>query len=278
MLAYLPAIGEKLQHVVRGGSEVGADTLLAFYTYHTTVLPVLMICAMAYHFWRVRRAGGVVEPPAADDDAKTERVLFMPDLLVRETSQALVVVAVVVVLGALVGAATGDRAQPGMSPNPAKAPWYFMGFQELLIHLHPAVAVSIVPVALLIGIVTLPLIARDGETSGRWFLSDRGRRLALGAALSGAVLTLLAVLVDDRRLAAAGSANGWIERGVVPLLALVFAAVAGTLVVRRHVDGLSRNEMLQTLLVFLGASFATLTAVGVFLRGDSMALRLPWGG
>ena len=63
---------------------------------------------------------------------------------VRETAQALVVVALVMVLAVAFGAPLGERANPGMSPNPAKAPWYFMGFQELLIHLHPTFAVLVI--------------------------------------------------------------------------------------------------------------------------------------
>ena len=51
---------------------------------------------------------------------------------IGEVSQALVIVAIVVVLAAAFGAPLGERANPGMSPNPAKAPWYFMGVQELL--------------------------------------------------------------------------------------------------------------------------------------------------
>ena len=134
MLSYVPGVGDALQRIVRGGAEIGSETLLAFYTYHTTVLPVLLIAGMAFHFWRVRRAGGSRRATADGDDKKErpERILFFPDLLVREIAQALVVLAVVVLLGAFVGASIGERANPGMSPNPAKAPWYFMGFQELL--------------------------------------------------------------------------------------------------------------------------------------------------
>ena len=65
MLSYVPGIGDALQRIVRGGAEIGSETLLAFYTYHTTVLPVLLIAGMAFHFWRVRKAGGVVAAECA---------------------------------------------------------------------------------------------------------------------------------------------------------------------------------------------------------------------
>jgi len=279
MLLYVPFVGEALQHIVRGGAEIGSETLLVFYTYHTTVLPVLMIAGMAFHFWRVRRAGGVVEPSAHGDgvDERPERILFFPDLLVREVAQTLVVLALVVLLGAFVGASIGERANPGMSPNPAKAPWYFMGFQELLIHVHPTFAVLVLPMTALIGFVVLPLLGRNDGPAGRWFLTANGRRSATVAAITAVVLTALAVLADDVLGVADMTPGGWIARGVVPMAVLVGIVVLAWTALRRRFDA-SRNETLQAIVVFLFVSFATLTVIGVFFRGEGMALGLPWGG
>ena len=278
MLAYVPLVGQELQEIVRGGMEIGVDTLLTFYTYHTTVLPVLAIVLMAFHFWRVRRAGGVIEPGRSGNDEGVEdgKVLFLPDLLLREVAQALVLLAVVVVLGALVGAPIGERANPGMSPNPAKAPWYFMGFQELLIHLHPSFAVLIVPLLAATAFVALPWIGSDDGPSGRWFLSAAGRRAA-GIAAVVAVGFSIAGVVLDESLAPASGAGGWVLRGVLPTVLLAGIAAAVGLILRRRL-GLGRNELVQTVLVFVASVFATLTLIGVFFRGQGMALTLPWGG
>jgi quinol-cytochrome oxidoreductase complex cytochrome b subunit len=279
MLSYVPAIGEALQRIVRGGAEIGSDTLLAFYTYHTTVLPVLVIGGMAFHFWRVRKAGGVVEPPAGkkSEGDTPDRVLFYPDLLVREVAQALVVLAVVVLLGVFVGASIGERANPGMSPNPAKAPWYFMGFQELLIHLHPLYAVLVVPAVALLAFVMLPLLGRDDGVAGRWFLTPTGRRLAAWAAALAVVLTTLAVVADETLGTAGAASAGWIARGLVPVTVLAAAIALAWSVLRRRL-GADRNEALQAVVAFLVVSFATLTVIGVFFRGEGMALQPPWGG
>ncbi len=276
MLVYVPGLGDALRHIVQRGAEIGSDTLLAFYTYHTTVIPVLLIAGMAFHFWRVRRAGGVVAPSDDADGARgsTEKVLFFPDLLVREIAQALIVLAVVVVLGAFVGASIGERANPGMSPNPAKAPWYFMGFQELLIHLHPTVAV-LLPMAAIVGFAALPLLGRDDGPVGRWFLTPTGRRSAAGAAVLAVVLTTLAVIADDAVGATTASPGGWVVRGLVPVAVLVGFIATAWVGLRR--SGADRNETLQAIVVFVFVSFATLTVIGVFFRGQGMALRLPWG-
>jgi quinol-cytochrome oxidoreductase complex cytochrome b subunit len=279
MLTYVPLVGDALQAIVRGGADIGSETLLAFYTYHTTVLPTLAIALMAFHFWRVRRAGGVVEPAADDGPATSSRrdkILFFPDLLVREIAQTLVVLALVVVLGALLGAPIGERANPGMSPNPAKAPWYFMGFQELLVHLHPLFAVLLFPAAAVVGFVALPWLGDGDGPEGRWFLSAAGRRAAGLAALAAVVLTTAGVVIDET-LAGSVGGNGWITRGLVPTALLLGSTWAVVAFSRRRFE-LVRNESLQTAVVFLFTIFVTLTATGVWFRGEGMALGLPWGG
>ena len=117
MLAYVPWLGPALQHVARGGTDIGADTLIVFYTVHTSIVPTLLVGFMAFHFWRVRKAGGVVVPPPGPGEPRTqsvrEKVLFLPHLLMREVALALAITAVVVVLGAAFGAPLGAPANPG---------------------------------------------------------------------------------------------------------------------------------------------------------------------
>ena len=276
MLSYIPVLGPGVQEIVRGGAEIGANTLLTFYTYHTTVLPVLAIGFMAFHFWRVRKAGGVVEPPQRDGD-DDRKVLFFPDLLLREVAQALAVLAVVVVLAALVGAPIGERASPGMSPNPAKAPWYFMGFQELLIHLHPVFAVLIVPVAAIAAFVALPWVGDEEGPAGRWFLSPAAQRAAGIAAAAAIAVSAAAVLLEDVLAAASGGGPRWFLRGVIPTGAFAGIGAVVAVFAKRRFD-LGRNESIQTILVFLAVTFAMLTIIGVFFRGEGMALIAPWGG
>jgi hypothetical protein len=88
-------------------------------------------------------------------------------------------------------------ANPGLSPNPAKAPWYFMGFQELLVHLHPLVAVLLIPLAGVVLLLRLPHFHGGSATEGVWFLSSRGRRTAALGAAGGAVATLAGILLDE---------------------------------------------------------------------------------
>jgi len=279
MLGYVPVVGGALEQVARGGPELGTGTLVLFYTLHTTILPVTVVFLMALHFWRVRKAGGVVPPPAPPgEEGGDEKVLFLPNLLMREVALATVLTALVFVLAALFGAPLGAPANPGMSPNPVKAPWYFVGFQELLIHFHPTFAVLAIPLLGAAALLLLPYLTRDDEPAGRWFLSERGRRLAGAASLLGVTVTPVAVLLDALIGGAAqGVAGlpGWLTGGVLPF-ALLLACVVGFHRAARRRHGASVNEAAQATVVLLAVAFAVLTVIGVFFRGAGMALAWPW--
>ena len=277
MIGYVPVVGDRLQYVARGGADIGASTLVIFYTTHTSILPALFVAMLSFHFWRVRKAGGVVLPPPATGGGEDEKVLFVPHLLVREVMLALVITAVVVLLGAVVGAPLGERANPGMSPNPAKAPWYFMGLQELLVHVHPVVAVVVVPCLAVLALVLLPYLTIDDDPNGTWFLSDRGRRAAGWGALVAIVVVPLCVIAHEF---AAPHLPAWegaaaVVAGLLPLAFVVAGGMAfGRFVQRRH--ALRRNEVTQALVVLYAVGFAALTAIGVWFRGAHMALVWPW--
>jgi hypothetical protein len=202
-------------------------------------------------------------------------VLFLPHLLMREVSLALVLTAVVVVLGAAFGAPLGAAANPGMSPNPAKAPWYFLGFQELLVHFHPVVAVVVVPLAGIAALLLLPYVTADDERDGAWFLSERGRRAARAAAVAALVVTPAAVVLHEvvsRRWT--GGAT-WLTGGLLPVAAIGLGAGAFVREARRRFV-LTRNETVQTVVVLAAVAFVVLTIVGIWFRGPGMSLVWPW--
>ncbi len=158
MLGYIPFVGISLQEMMRGGGEVGAATLQLFYFIHTSLVPVVLFLLMAYHFWFVRRAGGVLVPGkerSADMD-KQKYVPVNPELLVREVAFAAVVTCVLLLFSMVVDAPLGDMANPGLTPPSVKAPWYFLGAQELLLHVYPLVAVCVLPLSIGLFLILLP--------------------------------------------------------------------------------------------------------------------------
>lgn len=279
MLAYVPLVGEGIRQMILGGEQIGPATSMVFFTTHTSVVPLAMVLLITWHIWRVRLAGGVVLPAQrAGRPGDGERVPFMPDLLLREVVVALLLTAFVVVLAILFGAPLGEPFNPGLSPNPAKAPWYFLGLQELLLHFHPLFAVVVIPLLVAAALVAVPFLRCEAPVSGDWFLTEAGRRLAMVAAIAGLVATAAFVLVDEFLVGQAGwwpGAAPWISHGMVPFLLCVSGPALFYAVARKR-RGATRNEGVQALFVMLVAAFLVLTATGVWFRGEGMALVWPW--
>ena len=300
MLGYVPGIGNWLQTAARGGPEIGSATLINFYTFHTTLFPVLLILLLSFHFWRVRKAKGVVMPrtlgkepagPARDRGAggpdpqssgvsvdKPRVVLALPHLLMRELAVGLILVAAVLLFSVFFDAPLGAEANPGMSPNPAKAPWYFMGFQELLLHFDPLFAVVLLPLATVIALVYLPYIRYPKPVEGVWFISRTGRRMGVMAAMTALVTTPLWVVTDEHLLngsALLSSLPPVLGNGVLPIAVLGGLFTGFVLFLKRRF-GASINEMIQTSFIGLTVAFLVLTATGIWFRGQGMALVWPW--
>ena len=117
--------------------------------------------------------------------------------MVRELTVALVLIAALAVFALLVDSPLGGQANPGMSPNPTKAPWYFQGFQELLLHFHPVFAVCVLPIAGLLFFVLVPYLVYDSDPSGVPFVSPKGKEIPRFTALTALVAVPALVLFDE---------------------------------------------------------------------------------
>jgi hypothetical protein len=94
-----------------------------------------------------------------------DRINVWPHLLIEEFISLLVVSAGLVVFSTFVNAPLRELANPNLTPNPSKAPWYFLGLQELLRYFHPLVAgVSIPFIIILTGLAAAPFIDRNPST------------------------------------------------------------------------------------------------------------------
>lgn len=122
-----------------------------------------------------RVLGVVPGKPAAGDRkvlGEEDTVMVWPHLLVRHAVAALVVLLIVMVLALLFDAPLRAIANPTVTPNPEKAPWYFAALQELLAHFHPLVAGVLVPGAIVGGLMALPYLDRNPQ------LAPQARRVA----------------------------------------------------------------------------------------------------
>jgi quinol-cytochrome oxidoreductase complex cytochrome b subunit len=278
MLEYIPGVGTGLKKLVLGGAEPGPATIMNFYAIHTAILPALLLFVLPFHFWRVRRANGLVIPRAPKEDpvAPVVEVEAMPNLIVREVTVALVLLAVILLIAMFFDAPLADKANPGLSPNPTKAPWYFMGLQELLMHFHPLFSVFVIPLLLVAGLLSIPYINYQAETSGVWFCSHKGRKIALIAAVFATAATVAAVLLDEFVIAAslAGPPN-MINNGLAPF-AIILTICTGFYAVMKKGFKANNNEAIQALFTLLMTAFVVLTVIGIWFRGTGM--QLMWAG
>jgi len=123
-----------------------------------------------------------------------EKVLVFPYLIYIEFVIALVYAIGLVVWSILLKAPLEEPANPTVAPNPSKAPWYFLGLQEMLVYYDPWIAGVLFPTLIIIGLCAIPYIDRDTETSG--FYSFKARRPVITVFLFGFwILWILLILV-----------------------------------------------------------------------------------
>jgi quinol-cytochrome oxidoreductase complex cytochrome b subunit len=168
IVAYVPFVGDDIRFLLLGGHDIGGAALLRFYVLHCLILPLAMVGLVALHFWRVRKDGGL----AAPGHGRNRRVPAWPHLLFRELVLFMVVVAIINGAALLFDAPLEGPADPTRTPNPARAPWYFLGLQEL-VHYGALLGGVVVPSLLVLALMLLPYVDHQPAGIGVWFARER---------------------------------------------------------------------------------------------------------
>ena len=171
-----PFIGEQVKFSLLGGDMVGQGALIRFYVLHVFILPLIAGVLVAIHFWRIRKDGGISGPPLAspgEDKKKEETVPSFPNLVNRELTFAVASSAAFLLLSYFLNAPLEELANPNKVPNPAKAPWYFTGLQEMVSWGAPSIGGIILPGLIVLSLLFLPYLDRDPRGVGIWFARER---------------------------------------------------------------------------------------------------------
>jgi menaquinol-cytochrome c reductase cytochrome b/c subunit len=142
--------------------------------------------------------------------AREEELLVWPDLVFIEFIAAVLFTILILVLAVMVDSILLDRANPAVTPNPSKAPWYFLNLQELLLHMHPALAGVIVPTVALIALGAIPYYDNDNVGQGEWLSTPNAWPLTMVGTAVGAVGTTLLIFYDESKHA---QLYEWIANG-----------------------------------------------------------------
>ncbi len=100
-------------------------------------------------------------------------------------------------MSAFVNAPLINRANADVTPNPSKAPWYFLNLQELLLHMNPALAGVVVPTVFLIILAAVPYIDTSKEGQGQWFGTVNAVRISVFSAVFSTFMTTFLIIADS---------------------------------------------------------------------------------
>ncbi len=102
-----------------------------------------------------------------------EKVFVWPDLVYTEMICVLLVSILLVAWSILIPAPLEEPANPQLTPNPSKAPWYFLGLQEILVYFDPWLAGVLIPTFIIIGLVAIPYIDPNPRGNGYYTFAER---------------------------------------------------------------------------------------------------------
>jgi Cytochrome b(C-terminal)/b6/petD len=139
---------------------VGLIFLLIFFTWYSMRQAVLNDRRLA--------AG---QPPEEKDES--DRVWVWPDLVYTELISLILCSVVLIVWSILLKAPLEQPANRSVTPNPSKAPWYFLGLQEMLVYFDPWLAGVVLPGLIIVGLMAIPYVDKNPKGNGYYTFAER---------------------------------------------------------------------------------------------------------
>jgi len=250
-----------------------------------------------------------IRRPTASDPAKTQKllelvkgdrfarseaperdeVLVWPHLVVIEAVSAAVFTVLLTIVSIFARSPLESLANPAVTPNPSKAPWYFLNLQELLLHMNTALAGVVLPGVALTAIAAIPYFDRDPTGVGRYFPTRKGKQICIYAALFTVVVEVGLVLWDNTpygptpllgklNLKAFGIDDNWAEivkSWVIPgaIIVLLIGILVATILFTWKP---TTRELIIGLFTAFAVSYWLLAIIGTGFRGESQHLVMPW--
>src|SRR5215471_10122099 len=111
--------------------------------------------------------------PLIEQEETAEKVLTWPDLVYTELICMVVLTVILIAWSMALQAPLEDPANPSSSPNPSKAPWYFLGLQEMLVYFDPWLAGVVFPGLIIVGLMAIPYIDTNPKGNGYYTIKER---------------------------------------------------------------------------------------------------------
>ena len=203
-------------------------------------------------------------PARFEVEKKPEKlVMSFPHLIIREVICFLVVVILLSVMALLFNAPLEELAEPQHTPNPAKAPWYFLGLQELLHSFPPVVAGVLIPLLVVIALVIIPYFDINMKREGLWIHNPRTTNLIFSGVIL--IIVLFCAWYDAYSIA-------------VPSVVLYGIAILPYWVKRETgwIHWLSHRSLAEWVMTWFVLVAIVLTLIGTFFRGPGWSWVWPW--
>jgi hypothetical protein len=146
---------------------------------------VALIFILGFFIWLPFRQAAINDEriekglPTMEAEEKHDRVLVWPDLVFIEFLCAILFMAVLIVWSIYLKAPLEEPANPMRTPNPSKAPWYFLGLQEMLVYFDPWLAGVVLPTMIITGLIAIPYCDKNPKGNGYYTLKERPFAIAV---------------------------------------------------------------------------------------------------
>ena len=223
---------------------------------------------------------------ARPTDLAEDEVMVWPSLVVVEAVSAVVFLAILFILSVMVNAPLLERANPNQTPNPSKAPWYFLNLQELLLHMDAGLAGVIIPTVALGGIASIPYFDRSPLGVGILGTSSKGRKIIGFTTVFTTVVLTVMVLLDEaagrgtqfgigRWLQESQGAPEWVG-GIVVSSLIILVAIGALVGAVTAIFRPTRRELIIALFTGFFVTYIVLSIFGTSFRGEGQELTWPW--
>jgi menaquinol-cytochrome c reductase cytochrome b/c subunit len=177
------------------------------------------------------------------------------------------------------------QANPNQTPNPSKAPWYFLNLQELLLHMNAGVAGVIIPTLALVGLAAIPYFDRSPLGVGILGTSAKGRKIAGFTAIFTTVVLIGMIVLDEASgrtqfgiggfLRTQLGAPEFVYNQILPV-GIIMVTIAVLVVLVQVIFKPTRREMIIALFTAFVITYLVLTISGTSFRGEGQDLVFPW--
>jgi hypothetical protein len=227
-------------------------------------------------------------------------VYVWPHLVTIEFLAGILLLLSMVVVSIILQSPLEGHANPDKTPNPSKAPWYFLNLQELLLHMHPSLAGVIIPAGVVFGAIPLiPYFDRSTADVGKWFGTPKARPICVFTSVYTTIVLIALIIFDEAGLGIGlkplmhnlavmlhapiledvnpfGIGALSLPNVIVPMILLTVPIIVLVVLIRVIYGPVTMRDYMLALFTGFVVSYVVLTIVGSFFRGQQMILMWPW--